>query len=226
VRSLFGLLLTAIVVLFGGIYAWNQMRRVPLVAPAQPQVVAENPIYAEAQEAQKTVAFSGPLADYMSRQKESPEAKEAKPVETLPVVPFKPSESDHVGGSVVGTSMPVLQTTFRVRGAVQVPFEVPPHAATPRLLGSYQSFLKAAGAQNADTAAEIGFLVLNDQQFSDFLKGRSGEAAFSAGDARQQEVNAGLPPTMNQAQEYHLVFLNNSKDKEKKFVQADFRIEF
>jgi hypothetical protein len=225
VRSFFGVLLTAIVVLFGGIYAWNQMRRVPLVVPAQPQV-AENPIYAEAQEAQKTVAFSGPLADYMSRQKESPEANEAKLVETLQVVRFKPSESDHVGGSVVGTSMEILQTTFRVRGAVQVPFEVPAHAASPRLLGSYQSFRKAAGAQNNDTGGEIGFLVLNDQQFNDFLKGRAGEAAFSADDARQQEVNAGLPPTMNQAREYHLVFLNNSQDKEKKFVQADFRIEF
>jgi hypothetical protein len=225
VRSFFGVLLTAIVVLFGGIYAWNQMRRVPLVVPGQPQV-AENPIYAEAQEAQNTVAFSGPLADYISRQKESREAKEAKPVETLQVVPFKPSESDHVGGSVVGTSMEILQTTFRVRGAVQVPFEVPAHAASPRLLGSYQSFRKAAGAQNDDTGAEIGLLVLNDQQFNDFLKGRAGQAAFSADDARQQEVNAGLPPTMNQAREYHLVFLNNSKDKQKKFVQADFRIEF
>jgi hypothetical protein len=225
VKGLFGLLLTAIVVLFGGIYAWNQMRRVPLAVPAQPQV-AENPIYAEAQEAQKTVAFSGPLADYMSRQKGSPEAKEAKPVETLQGVPFKPSESDHVGGSVVGTSMSILQTTFRVRGAVQVPFEVPAHAANPRLRGSYQSFLKVPGAQNDDTGAEIGFLVLNDQQFGDFLKGRAGEAAFSADDARQQEVNTGLPPTMNQAQQYHLVFLNNSKGKEKKMVQADFRIEF
>ena len=223
-RSLFGLLLTAIVVLFGGIYAWNQMRRVPLVVPAQPQV-AENPMFAEAQEAQKTVAFTGPLVDYISRQKGSPEAKEAKPVETLQA-PFKPSQSDHVGGSVVGTSMPILQTTFRVRGAVQVPFEVPAHAASPRLMGSYQSFLKVAGAQNDDAGAEIGFLVLNDQQFSDFLNGRAGEAAFSADDARQQEVNTGLPPTMNQAQAYHLVFLNDSKGKEKKFVQANFRIEF
>jgi hypothetical protein len=225
VKSLFGLLLTAIVVLFGGIYAWNQMRRVPLVAPAQPQV-AENPSYVEAQEGQKTVAFTGPLADYMSRQMGSPEAQAAKQVETLQVGPAKPSESDHVGGSVVGTSMPILQTTFRVRGAVQVPFEVPAHAASPRLKGSYQSFLKMAGAQNDDTGAEIGFLVLNDQQFGDFLKGRAGEAAFSADDARQQEVNTGLPPTMNQAQQYHLIFLNNSKGKEKRFVQADFRIEF
>jgi hypothetical protein len=225
VKGLFGVLVTAIVVLFGGIYAWNQMRRAPLVAPAQPQV-AENPAYAEAQEAQKTVAFTGPLADYMSRQQGSAPAKEAQQVETLQVVPVKPSESDHVGGSVVGTSMPILQTTFRVRGAVQVPFEVPAHAASPRLQGSYRSFRKQAGTENDDTGAGIAFLVLNDQQFNDFLNGRAGEAAFSADDARQQEVNTGLPPTMNQAQKYHLLFLNNSKGKEKQFVEADFRMEF
>jgi hypothetical protein len=225
VKGLFGVFVTAIVVLFGGIYAWNQMRRVPLVAPAQPQV-AENPIYAQAQEAQKTVALSGPLADYVSRQQGSPQGKEAKQVETLQVVPVKPSGTDHVGGSAVGTSMPILHTTFRVRGAVQVPFEVPAHAANPRLKGSYQPFLKVAGAENDDLGAEIALLVLNEQQFDDFLNGGAGEAAFSADDARQQEIDTGLPPTMNQAQKYHLVFLNNSKGKEKKFVQADFRMEF
>jgi hypothetical protein len=225
VKGLFGVLLTAIVVLFGGIYAWNQMRRVPLVATAQPQV-AENPIYGEAQEAQKTVAFTGPLADYVSRRQGSPEAKEAETVVTLQVVPLKPSASDHVGGSVVGTSMPILQTTFRIRRAVQVPFEVPAHAASPRLKGSYRSFRKMAGVRNDDAGAEIALLVLNDQQFNDFLNGGAGEAAFAADDARQQEVNTGLPPTMNQAQNYHLLFLNNSKGKEEKFVQADFRMEF
>jgi hypothetical protein len=224
VKGLFGFFLTAMVVLFGGIYAWKQIRHAPLAVPAQPQV-AENPIYAEQQEAQKTVAFTGPLADYMARQQGAPEAHAAQPVETLQVIPAKPSESDHVGGSVVGTSMPILETTFRVRGAVQVPFELPAHAASPRLRGSYRSFQKVPGEQNDDSAG-IAFLVLNDQQFNDFVHGRAGEATFSADDARQQEVNTGLPPTMNQAQKYHLLFLNNSQGKDKKFVQADFRMEF
>jgi hypothetical protein len=83
-----------------------------------------------------------------------------------------------------------------------------------------------AGEQNGDSGAEIAFLVLNDQQFDDFVNGRAGEATFSADHARQQEVNTGLPPTMNQARKYHLLFLNNSKGKDKKFVQADFGMEF
>ena len=224
-KGLFGVFLTVNVVLFGGIYAWNQMHRVPPVAPAQP-ALAQNPIYGEAQEAQKTVVFTGPLADYESRRQGSLEAKAATEVATLQVVPVKPGASDHVGGSVVGTSMPILHTTFAVRGAVEVRFEVPAHAASPRLEGSYRSFRKMAGVRNDDAAAGIALLVLNDRQFNDFLNGRAGEAAFAAEDARQQEVNAGLPPTMNQAQSYHLLFLNNSRGKEKKFVQAYFRMEF
>ena len=92
--------------------------------------------------------------------------------------------------------------------------------------GSYRSFRKMAGVEKDDASAEIGLLVLNDRQFNDFLNGGAGEAAFAADDARQQEVNAGLPPTMNQAQSYRLLFLNNPRGKEKKFVQADFRMEF
>ena len=172
------------------------------------------------------MAFAGPLADYVSRRQGSLEAKAATEVATLQVLPVKPGASDHVGGSVVGTSMPILHTTFPVRGAVEVRFEVPAHAASPRLEGSYRSFRNMSGVRNDDAGAGIALLVLNERQFNDFLNGRAGEAAFAAEDARQQEVTAGLPPTMNQAQSYHLLFLNNSGGKEKKFVQADFRMEF
>jgi hypothetical protein len=37
-------------------------------------------------------------------------------------------------------------------------------------------------------------------------------------------VNASLPPTLNKAVTYHMVFLNESKKK--KVVKADFRIDF
>lgn len=188
-KGLFGVFLTVNVVLFGGIYAWNQMHRVPPVAPAQP-ALAQNPIYGEAQEAQKTVVFTGPLADYESRRQGSLEAKAATEVATLQAVPVQPGDSDRVGGSVMGTSMPILHTTFPIRGAVEVPFEVPAHAARPRFEGSYRSFRKMAGVRNGDAGAEMALLVLNDRQFNDFLNGRAGEAAFAADDARPQEVNA------------------------------------
>lgn len=211
------------------------MRKVSLVAPAVAPTKDKwtPPNYAEAQEAQKLVTMAGPLADYMARHQGSSqppdaEAQAESQVETLEDAPAKTVvASDHVGGSVVGSSLRILHQTFRVPSTVQVTFTVPAHAATPRLRGTYESFAKQAGSQNGDTDADIEFLVLNEEQFAAFLsKGAAGEVTFSADDAHAQEVNTSLPPTMDQPEKYHLIFRNNSRGAEKKFVQADFRMEF
>jgi hypothetical protein len=227
-RTLFSSLVTLLVLILAASFAWTHMRQVSLVAPAAVPAKDQStpPTYAEAQEAQKLVTFAGPLADYMAKQEGSSPAPEAgSQVETLNDAPAMPVASDHVGGSVVGTSVRILNRTFRVRSTVQLAFEVPAHAATPRLQGSYESFFKAGG-KDSDTNAEIEFLVLNEQQFADFLKQRAGEATFSADDAHAQEVNTSLPPTVGQPAKYHLIFRNNSRGPERKFVQADFRMEF
>jgi hypothetical protein len=233
-RTLFSSLVMALVLVLAASYAWTHMRQVSLVAPAAVPAKDQStpPTYAEAQEAQKLVTLSGPLADYMAHQEgsskegssQSPQAESQ--VETLEDTPARPVASDHVGGSVVGSSVRILNRTFRVRSAVQVAFEVPAHAATPTLRGTYQSFFKQAGRQDSDTDAEIELLVLDEQQFADFLKQRGGEETFSADDAHAQEVNTSLPPTLNQPEKYHLIFRNNSRGPERKFVQANFRMEF
>lgn len=235
-RILFSALVTLLVLVLTASYAWTHMRKVSLVAP--PIAPSNNrftpPTYAEAQEAQKLVTMAGPLADYMAHHQGSSQSPEAEgqpepQVETLgdaAANPAKPVASDHVGGSVVGSSLRILHQTFRVQSTVQVTFVVPAHAATPRLRGSYESFFKQAGAQNSDTDAEIEVLVLNEGQFADLLNKRAGEATFSADDAHAQDVNTSLPPTMDQPQKYHLIFRNNSRGPERKFVQADFRMEF
>ena len=209
------------------------MRNVPLITPAV--VPAKDkwspPTYAEAQEAQKLVTMAGPLADYMVHHQGASPSADAGPQVNSPAgivqdAPGTTVASDHVGGSVVGSSARILHQTFRVQSTVQVAFEVPAHAATPRLRGAYQSFVKQPGSQDSDTDAEIEFLVLNEQQFADFMNKRAGEATFSAEDAQAQEVNTSLPPTMDQPQKYHLIFHNNTRGPKKKFVSADFRMEF
>ena len=229
-RTLFSSLVTVLVLILTASYAWTHMRKVSLVAPAV--VPAKDkwtpPDYAEAQEAQKLVTMAGPLADYMARHQGASQSSEAESqaqtqVETLGDAPVP---SDHVGGSVVGSSLRILHRTFRVRSTVQMAFVVPAHAATPRLRGSYESFVKQAGSEETNTDADVEFLVLNEQQFADFLNKRAGEATFSADDAHAQEVNSSLPPTVDQPAKYHLIFRNNSRGPERKFVQADFRMEF
>jgi hypothetical protein len=219
-RQWLGLLATSLALVVFGSYAWVHRHNVA-VAVAVPAAVpaSTQPNYAEVREAQKSVTMAGPLADYMSH-------PDAAKVQTLPPIPYKPSASDHVGGSPVGTSNAILQQTFRVAGIVNIPFELPAHAANAQLKGTYRSFVKQGGTSSSDAGADVEFLVLNEKQYGDFLNGRAGEAVFSAEDSHLQEVNTSLPPTLDQPAQYHLVFRNNSRGGGKKVVEADFRLDF
>jgi hypothetical protein len=217
-KRLLGWLVASFVLLFIGSYAWNH-RPHGAAAPVAEQSAAPEGTYAEVQEAQKTVTVTGPLADYMARMKPGN-------VETLQPTVYKATPSDHVGGSAVGTSNEILHQTFGVAGVVSLLFEVPAHAATPHLRGTYRSFVKQSGTESRDATADVEFLLLNEPQYGDFLAGRASEAVFSAEDAHDQEVNTGLPPTINKPAKYYLVFRNNSHGAGKKFVQADFRVDF
>jgi hypothetical protein len=145
-------------------------------------------------------------------------------VESVRAVEYKPTTSDLVGGSVVGTSMPILHDKFHVSVIADLPFHVPPHAATPKLHGTFRSFVPVSGKPTNDTDADVEFQVLNDQEYSNFLGGKPSEALFAADATHDEEVNASLPPTLNQAVTYHMVFVNGSRKK--KVVQADFRLDF
>lgn len=219
-RSTFALFVVLSTIVAGGIFAFRRMRQVPLVAPPVTAKVSEKPVnYPEAQVAAEAMKMSGPLADYMAKQEGSKASAEGQELETMTWVP---TPSDHVGGSVVGTTTPILHKTFPVRSAVQIAFEVPAHAASPRLRGTFQACARPGGSADAP----IEFLVLNEAQYSDFVARHSGDAVFAAEDAPAGEVNASLPPTLNQAAKYHLIFRNNTRGEGRKFVHADFRMEF
>jgi hypothetical protein len=217
-RSLFGLLLVAFVFIMGGLYSYRRMQQVPLVAPAvPPQSSEKNTTYAEAKQAAQAVKMVGPLAEYMATQEGSTPA--AKEVET---VTWIPTASDHVGGSVAGSTVPILRKSFTVRSAVQIAFQVPAHAASPRLRGTFQS----SAIPGAGSDAPVEVLVLSEDEYSEFVNRRAGDAIFIAEDAPAADINARLPPTINQPARYHLIFRNNSRAEGKKFVKADFRMEF
>jgi len=217
-RSLFGLLLVAFVFIMGGLYSYRRMQQVPLVAPAvPPQSSEKNTTYAEAKQAAQAVKMVGPLAEYMATQEGSTPA--AKEVET---VTWIPTASDHVGGSVAGCTVPILRKSFTVRSAVQIAFQVPAHAASPRLRGTFQS----SAIPGAGSDAPVEVLVLSEDEYSEFVNRRAGDAIFIAEDAPAADINARLPPTINQPARYHLIFRNNSRSEGKKFVKADFRLEF
>jgi hypothetical protein len=220
-KQWFGWLVTSLVVVLVASYAWTHRRHiaVPETDSAQSQTQAT---YEEAQEAQKMVTITGPMADYVTRQQESTEEAQAQMKATSQTL----TTVEQVGDSPVGTSKPILHKTFRVAGVADLPFEIPAHASTPQLHGTYRSFLEQAGTQSSDSGAEVEFLLMNEKQFADLLSGRPGEATFSAEDAHAQEVNFSIPPTFGQPAKYYLIFRNNSAGKEKMYVQADFRVDF
>ena len=158
------------------------------------------------------------MANFMSRE-------DSDDVETIRANFYQPTASDHVGGSVVGTSNNVLHQTFTVAKTVDLSFEVPAHAYGPQLHGSFRSFIQAGGAPTT-ARGDVEFLLLNDQQYSYLLAGRPGDAMFSAAAAHDQEVNANLPPTMNNPVKYHLIFRNAEPKTGKRVVKAEFQMDF
>jgi hypothetical protein len=200
---------------------------VPAGAPVATgtEAAADEPLaYPESTEAQQMVTITGPLANYMAKQNPKEMQKLAPSVvetssgadagtEAATRSGYLPQASEHVGDSPVGTSTPLLHKTFPVIALVNLPFDIPAHAAMPLLRGTYST-----------VEGDVEFLLLNREQYADLLSGHPREAVFAAEDARSQEVNTGLPPTMDRPARYYLVFRNNSKGK--KLVQADFRVDY
>jgi hypothetical protein len=164
------------------------------------------------------VSVTGPLADWMQNRDPSHTATEA--------APRKPHPSDHIAPSPVGTSSAIVHKTFAVSSSANFLFEVPPHAASPQLHGTYRSFVRDSGVQSSDDSANVDLLLMNDQQFADFAHGRPADVVYSVDSSHEQDVSFLLPATLDRPAQYYLVFRNSTRDAGKKVVQADFRVDF
>jgi predicted small lipoprotein YifL len=138
----------------------------------------------------------------------------------------RPAPTDYVAPSPVGSSQTILHKAFPVTTSATFSFEVPARAAMPRLHGTYKSFVAQLAVQSSDAAANVDFLILNEDQYADFAQGHAGEALFSAEASHDQDVNLGLPPSQDQPKKYYLVFRNTPSGAPKKLVQADFTVDF
>lgn len=119
-----------------------------------------------------------------------------------------------------------LHKTFTVKKHVDFEIEVPPHAATPHLQGTFRSFVPQAGDPLSDETADVDCLVLNSDQYDDFLHGRSeGTALYSTGATHNHEVEYHLPPTHDAADKYYVVFRRTGSAPAPS-VEADFTLSF
>jgi len=178
----------------------------------------------EGKEAETTPpSASGKMVTMVSPLEQLMGAKAAEPAEVH--APRKLVPSELIAPSPVGTSGVILHKTFSVATAAAFSFLIPAHAATPQLHGRYRSFIRQAGNQSSEEAADIAFLLMNEEQHADFLSGQPADVLFSVDASHDQEVNFGLPTSRNQPAKFYLVF-RNSPSEGKKIVQADFTVDF
>ncbi len=132
---------------------------------------------------------------------------------------------DRVGSSPQGTSQALLHKSFAVRGSVAFPFKIPAHAAMPHLRGNYKSFVAKLGIQSNEDSANVDFFIVTEEQYADFMAG-TGESIFSTEASHDQSVDFNLPPSLNQAKKYYLIFRNAPGSDAKTIVQADLTVDF
>jgi hypothetical protein len=155
--------------------------------------------------------------------------KQAKPVQTgpeedsaqelLPIdrpVHLEPQESKHF-----------LHKVFSVSNHAQFIFFVPPRQGNTMLRGSFRSFTKRNDPDStSDRTAAVDLLLLNDQEFNEFLHGRPQTVTYELDSANNQKVDWRVPTTYTESQTYHLVFSNPDGGTKARFVEADFTVSF
>ena len=134
---------------------------------------------------------------------------------------------DHVDSS---HSKPVnfLRKTFTVKKYAQFPIEVPAHTVIPRVHGNFKSFVPRPGDDNlSDSSTDVGFLLMNADQFADYSRGQGGGTALYTVEAtHDHEVEFLLPPTQDDPAKYYVVFFNSPGGAPTKTVTADFTLSF
>lgn len=202
--------------LVGGYYYYHDRAA---TAKAQLTEQAQEPDVKSASHApDKAAEVVGPLAQWMQNQKQDQAPEERRVV--------KPHALDHIAESPVGTSTAIVRKTFAVSAPARFSFEVPPHAASPQLHGTFRSFVRQAGVQSSDESADIDLLLMNSEQYADFLHGQPADTVYSVDSSHDQDVAFGLPATLDKPAQYYLVFRNSSSSAAKKVVQADFQVDF
>jgi hypothetical protein len=120
-----------------------------------------------------------------------------------------------------------LHKTFAVKKHADFAIELPPHAVTPHLQGSFRSFVPQAGAEPlSDETADVDCLILTADQYDDFLHGRGeGTALYTTGPTHNHEVDYHLPPARESADKYYVVF-RRAGSAPTRSVEADFTLSF
>ncbi|MGA8489946.1 MAG: hypothetical protein WB711_05955 [Terriglobales bacterium] len=144
-----------------------------------------------------------------------------------PVEPQTAPSVDHIVHLSSGDSKDVVHGVFPVKRYAQFAFVVPPSQGYSRLHGDFRAFTKRLDPDStSDKTADISLMLLNGQEFDDFVKGRPGSTTYQLDPAHDQAVDWQVPLTYDRPEEYHLVFSNSAGGPKTKFVKADFTLSY
>jgi hypothetical protein len=159
----------------------------------------------------------GPLATAMEHEQEDPSGMDdtatAEPAPSAQPTTFAHMEKP-------STYAPHrFHSTFLVKSYRYYRLLVPVRAGSPKLRGRFAAFAATADKSAAD--AEL--LLLDENQFNDFVHGRINDAVFSS-TSSVGIIDVTLSPGVLAAKKYYLVF--RSPDKRPRLVTADLMESF
>jgi len=153
----------------------------------------------------------------------SPEQQDEDPNSPPRPAPRVHAAVDHVTAAPDDAPKHFLHKRFSLRSYEGFEFVVPPHAIQPRLQGTFKCFAKGNGTTQP---ADADLLLLNDQEFADFLNGQVGTATFTNDPSDSGEIDWILNSPRSQPQKYYLIFRNSPGGTHIKLVDADFTVSF
>ena len=133
-----------------------------------------------------------------------------------------PAAFEHVAPTAAGGPNHFLHKRLSVKTYQAFEFVVPPHSVKPRIEGTFRSV--AARGNPGDDSIEL--LLMNDQEFDDFINHKPESSTFSEAATTRGEIRWALGATFSDAKKYHLVFQNPSERQRARVVEADFTISF
>ena len=137
------------------------------------------------------------------------------------------STIDHVSQGAKLAPQKVTRGLTRIDKAQKLAFEVPPHQLTPRLQGSFTSFVQGKdGARINDESADVELMVMTEDQYEAYTHKRSAESLYAIDPSHDHGVSIALPATQETGAHYYAVFRRNDDNKTPLWVNADLSVVF
>ena len=134
-----------------------------------------------------------------------------------------PSPIDRISAGTGASRSRFLHGRLSVKTYQAFQFVIPPHAANPRLEGTFRAL---QAGQQSGRGCSLEVLLMTDDEFQKFGRNEGTSSIHSQVPATHADIEWDLAPTYGERQQYHLVFRNASVRSGAAIVDADFGAKF